>query len=147
MDAKEVNAVLDNLCDKIGTTADKLVPEFAGYYIARNCAWIILGLAILAFCIYSMVKAIRMYRISGQERKLTRSYINRVLDGKNPGLPGYYDTDLVYYDDGDIGMYTCFACISGIVSLWLLIEGITRIIGWILSPYAMTVMWIINAMD
>lgn len=145
MDAKEVNAVLNNLCNKIGTTADKLVPEFAGYYIARNCAWIILGLAVLVFCIYSMVKAIKMHRISGQERKLTRSYINKVLDGKDPGLPGYYDTDLVYYD-GDIGIYTCVAAISGIISLWLLIEGVIRILGWILSPYAMTVMWIVNHM-
>ena len=147
MDAKEVNAVLDNLCDKIGTTADKLVPEFAGYYIARNCAWIILGLAMLSLALYCLIRVIKMYRATKNEIKLTKSYINKVLDGKDPGTPGYFDSEFVYYDDGDIGMYICFASISGIVSLWLLIEGITRIIGWALSPYAMTVMLIINHMS
>lgn len=30
MNSNDVNSIIDNLCDKLGTTASKLIPEMAG---------------------------------------------------------------------------------------------------------------------
>ena len=36
MNSNDVNSIIDNLCDKLGTTASKLIPEMAGYQIAKH---------------------------------------------------------------------------------------------------------------
>lgn len=39
MNSNDVNSIINNLCDKLGTTASKLIPEMAGYQIAKHSIW------------------------------------------------------------------------------------------------------------
>ena len=45
--SSEVNDVINNICEKLGTTADIIVPEFARYMAAKNIKTLILGLIFL----------------------------------------------------------------------------------------------------
>ena len=33
MNSSDVNSIINNLCDKLGTTASKLIPEMAGWKV------------------------------------------------------------------------------------------------------------------
>lgn len=44
MNSNDINSIINNLCDKLGTTASKLIPEMAGYQIARYSIWMFVSL-------------------------------------------------------------------------------------------------------
>lgn len=44
MNSNDVNSIINNLCDKLGTTASKLIPEMAGYQIAKHSIWLVISL-------------------------------------------------------------------------------------------------------
>ncbi len=47
--SEEVNAIINNLCDKFGTTVELLIPALARYYIVTNIVEMIIGL--IVFCV------------------------------------------------------------------------------------------------
>ena len=55
--SEEVNAIINNLCDKLGTSAKLLIPELARMRIMENAVMLIIGLAVLAVGVYFLPKA------------------------------------------------------------------------------------------
>lgn len=44
MNASEINSVIDNLCNKLGTTVDYLLPEIARYHQGKAIALLVIGI-------------------------------------------------------------------------------------------------------
>lgn len=57
--SEEINAVIDKLCEKLGTTAQCLIPEMAKLGIAEAAVGIIFSAIILAVLIYLFPKTLR----------------------------------------------------------------------------------------
>lgn len=55
--SKEVNEIINNLCEKLGTSAKFLIPEMAKLNIAQGVFMIILTAIMLAICGVMTVKA------------------------------------------------------------------------------------------
>ena len=144
MNATDVNGILDNICSKIGTTAKMLVPEMAGYMISRYVIVLVLAAIFLIASGFCFSRIIKMKR---QEKDTVRLYkdINNQIqmsttwDGKGPNL--------IYYTEDDYFPWWLSGIIIGLFGVTLLCIGISKIVGWSLSPNAMTVMWIINALS
>lgn len=49
MNVNDVNAVIDNICNKLGTTVEAVVPEYAKYMIASKLTALIIGVVIAFF--------------------------------------------------------------------------------------------------
>jgi H+/Cl- antiporter ClcA len=49
MNANDVNAIIDNICNKLGTTVEMVVPEYAKYMIASKLVTLIIGVMITFF--------------------------------------------------------------------------------------------------
>lgn len=46
--SEEVNKIIDNLCEKLGTSARLLIPELARMHIAEAVVTIVISVAVLA---------------------------------------------------------------------------------------------------
>ena len=55
--SKEVNEIINNLCDKLGTSAKFLIPEMAKLNIAQGVFKVIFTAIMLTFCGVTTVKA------------------------------------------------------------------------------------------
>ncbi len=55
--SKEINAVIDNLCSKLGTSAKFLIPELARMHIAQGIFSSVVSAVIFIICIYFARKA------------------------------------------------------------------------------------------
>ena len=55
--SKEVNEIINNLCDKLGTSAKFLIPEMAKLNIAQGVFMVIFTAIMLALCAVMTVKA------------------------------------------------------------------------------------------
>lgn len=115
MNANEVNAVIDNLADKLGLAAGnaaQLVPEFARYSIATDAATLLASGLIVAVC-----AALILW---------TRK---RNASDWNPAA------DAVYIVCGIIGVIFAAVFLCALLDL----------AGWIASPQAATVHYILGA--
>ena len=113
MNANEVNAVIDNLADKLGLAAGnaaQLVPEFAKYSIATDAVQVLVYGLIVAACAALIIWAAR----------------------RDPDLGD--DPKGVYIVCGIIGV------IFTVVFLWELSD----LVGWLASPQAATVKYILG---
>lgn len=55
--SEEVNAIINNLCDKFGVTVELLIPALARYYIATNIVGMIISLIIFCVAVRFIPKA------------------------------------------------------------------------------------------
>ena len=55
----EINEIINSLCERFGTTAEKLIPAMARYYIATNSFGLILGLILMLAGAFLFPKAIK----------------------------------------------------------------------------------------
>lgn len=113
MNANEVNAVIDNLADKLGLAAGnaaQLVPEFAKYRIATDAVWLLAFGLIVAACAASIIWAARRDPDWGDDPKS------------------------IYIVCGIIGV------IFTVAFLWELAD----LVGWLASPQAATVKYILG---
>lgn len=114
MNANEVNAVIDNLADKLGLAAGnaaQLVPEFAKYSIATDAVTMLASGLIVAVCVALIIWATRR------------------------------DND---YGDDPFGVYI----VCGIVGLIFTVVfgcALSDLVGWLASPQAATVKYILGA--
>ena len=159
MNSNDVNSIIDNLCEKLGTTANKLIPEMAGYYIARESIWLIISLIFIGIAIGFIIKLIRMkksddkvlmafpdkansfIKIMDKHNDISQWTRSEVFDAIN------YLTGAIrkpYYDDAEYGWRIFTAVWSGGIGAVIFGTALTKILGWILSPNAMAFMWIIN---
>jgi len=53
----EVNAVIDNICEKLGTTTEFLIPELARMEICTNVATLLMSLIFIIIALYFLPKA------------------------------------------------------------------------------------------
>ena len=117
MNANEVNAVIDNLADKLGLAAGnaaQLVPEFAKYSIATDAAFVLASGLIVAACLALIL--------------WTR---------KRHASDWSTSSDAVYIVCGIIGVIftAVFLC------------GLADLVGWLASPQAATVKYILRAIQ
>lgn len=116
MNANEVNAVIDNLADKLGLAAGnaaQLVPEFAKYSIATDAVRLLAFGLIVAACAALIIWAVR----------------------RDPDLGAI--PDLVYIVCG----------IIGVIFTAMFLRTLTDLVGWIASPQAATVKYILGAIQ
>ena len=50
MNTNDVNTIIDNICSKLGTTVEMVVPEYAKYMIASKVISLIIGMVIALRC-------------------------------------------------------------------------------------------------
>ena len=104
----EINQVIDNLCEKLGTTAAQLAPEFARMEIARGVISIAVGILILVVAIYFLRRNIKLYFKAQEDR----------------------DNDFPYVFGAIVFGIAVF------ISIIALIIDLNSLIGWIASPQA-----------
>ena len=65
MKEKEVNAIINNICDKVGIGIDSMkdfVPIFAKYKIINSAFWFVVLLAVSMFFVFLARKMLELYR-------------------------------------------------------------------------------------
>lgn len=65
--SKEVNEIINNLCEKLGTSAKFLIPEMARMNIAQSVFMVIFTAIMLALCAVMTVKAWKYDHRDGQD--------------------------------------------------------------------------------
>jgi len=56
----EVNAVIENLCNKFGVTVDYLLPKIVRYVTVMSAAGVIIGVLIIIACVIALKKAYKV---------------------------------------------------------------------------------------
>lgn len=117
MNTNDVNIIIDNICNKLGTTVEMVVPEYAKYMITSKLVTLITGGVITFFV------AILMNMMLASLKKRIAKYREK-YDSDD-----WYDEDWVLpYIFGGIALI-----FVGIVGTVTLINGLD-IIPWIISP-------------
>lgn len=117
MNANDVNVVIDNICNKLGTTVEMIVPEYAKYMIASKLVTLIIGVVIAFFATVLM-----SMMLASLKKKITE-------------YKEEYESD-DWSDEDWVILYI----IGGIVITFVEIIAIKTIIGgldfipWIVSP-------------
>ena len=105
----EINIVIDNLCEKLGTTVEYLIPEITKV----NTVSAIYGIVI--FGIFTVISVL-IFRYSWKK----------------------YHAEDCYDDLGPIlGMAT--AVMTGVITISLMLSNVGELIKWISSPTAMAI--------
>ena len=164
MNSNDVNSIINNLCDKLGTTAAKLIPEMAGYQIAKFSIWLVISIIFIAIAVGFTVK---LYWMHKKDREILAIYPDmiRKLDQKLKdsgilddraiaqwGLIEWKNTlddvrrvrGTLQYDESTWVVTVFVAALSAIIGLPMFGIALAKIIGWHLAPHAMAFMWVID---
>lgn len=163
MNSNDINSIIDNLCDKLGTTANKLIPEMAGYQIAKDSIWLVISLIFIGACIGLTIKILRMRKADGEMLALYPERFKKIdeqfqrLNYEIEGAPQWAIQDwknilcelprvttIYNVDESTYCMFIMSAIWSGLLGIVIFGVALMKIIGWSLSPHAMAFMWIIN---
>ena len=162
MNSNDVNSIINNLCDKLGTTANKLIPEIASYQIARHSIWMFVSLIFIGIAIGFIIKLLWMQK---NDQKMLALYPDQIrkMDEKlkNSGikdnLPSWtwrewqiiiddvrHVKTTLQWDESTWCLMIVITTTSGIIGLVIFGIALSNLIGWHLAPNAMTVTWILN---
>lgn len=162
MNSNDVNSVINNLCDKLGTTASKLIPEMAGYQIAKHSIWLVVSLIFIGVCIGLTIKLLRMRKADGEMLAIYPVWVKKLDDSlKKSGIineiPQWsireWENTLdrarqavttVNYDESTWCVFIVTAVLSGLIGIVIFGVDLYHIIGWCIAPNASAFMWIIN---
>ena len=163
MNSTDINNVINNLCDKLGTTVNNLIPEMAGYQIAKSSIWLVISLIFIGVCVGLTIKIVRMNKADGKALALYPNRFREIdeklkaVDYEIIGAPQWAIQDwrralndlpnvtTVYnVDESTYCMFIMSAILSGLTGVVIFGIALMKIIGWSLSPHAMTFMWIIG---
>lgn len=117
MNTNDVNAIIDNICNKLGTTVEMVVPEYAKYMIASKLVTLIIGVVIAFFAttLMNMMLTSLKKKIAKYKEKYERD--------------DWWDEDwVVPYVIG--GIVLIFV---GIVGTIILVDGL-NFVPWLISP-------------
>ena len=117
MSANNVNTIIDNICAKLGTTVEMVVPEYAKYMVARNLTTFITGVGLIIL----IVVLAKMLMVS--------------LNKKIAEYKEEYESN-DWWDAGWSVLYLIggvILVIIGFVALSILISGLD-FIPWLISP-------------
>ena len=120
MKEKEVNAVINNICDKVGIGVDSMkdfVPIFAKYKIINSAFWFVVLLAVSMFFVFLARKMLELYRKGNEWNKEEYGF----------GVAGAGLMSLIF----------------GCVSLGYLVNAVE----WAIVPNAMVVQYILSMMN
>lgn len=162
MNSNDINSVINNLCDKLGTTASKLVPEMAGYQIAKHSIWLVISLIFIGVAIGLTVKLLWMWK---KNHETLAIYPNRVRElDEIIRKTGMYDeqssftraqwedvvsksrmvTAWMEWDEDTWTVMILTAVLSGLIGVVIFGIALYHIIGWSIAPNASAFMWIIG---
>lgn len=163
MNSNDINSIIDNLCNKLGTTANKLIPEMASYQIAKHSIWMFVSLIFIGVAIGLTIKILRIHKDDQEvlalyperfkllDKELQK--INYEIEGGPKWIIPEWKTALrelphvtrIY--DADESLYCAFvlsAVWSGLIGIVIFGVALYHIIGWCIAPNASAFMWIIN---
>ena len=163
MNSNDINSIINNLCDKLGTTANKLIPEMAGYQIAKHSIWLAISIIFIGVATGLTIRLLWMKRNDGKTLALYPDLI-RKLDQQlkdsgmmNGQLPPYTRNEWINTLDsvrqvrGTMQRDESTWCAMVLTAVWsgligIVIFGIAlyHLIGWHIAPHASAFMWIIN---
>lgn len=163
MNSNDINSIINNLCDKLGTTANKLIPEMAGYQIAKHSIWLAISIIFIGVAIGFTIKLLWMRKNDGKMLAIY-PYLVRKLDLKlkdsgimDEQLPPYTRnewmnivndvdrvTDTMQWDESTWCAMVLTAVWSGLIGVVIFGIALYHIIGWSIAPNASAFMWIIN---
>ena len=162
MNSNDINSIIDNLCEKLGTTANKLIPEMAGYQIARHSIWMFVSLIFIGIAIGFIIKLLWMKKNDQKMLALYPELVKKLDEELKKG--GMIDNinhwsrmewqDMIddvrhvkttlRWDESIWCLMIIIAVTSGITGLTIFGIALSNLIGWHLAPNAMTVTWILN---
>lgn len=162
MNSNDVNSVINNLCDKLGTTAGKLIPEMAGYQIAKYAVLMAISFIFIGVAIGFAIK-LRWMKKNDQEMLALYPELVKKLDEKlkEGGMIDNINQwsrmewqnivdnvrqvkTTLHWDESTWCVMIMTAASSGLIGIVIFGVALFKLIGWHLAPHAMTVMWIIN---
>lgn len=164
MNSNDVNSVINNLCDKLGTTASKLIPEMAGYQIAKHSIWLAISLIFIGVAIGFTIKLLWMKKRDGEMLAIYPDLVRKIdLKLKDSGmmedgvLPSYVRNEwmntldsvsrirgTMHWDESTWCCMILTAVWSGLIGIVIFGIALYHIIGWCIAPNASAFMWIIN---
>lgn len=162
MNSNDVNSIIDNLCDKLGTTASKLIPEMAGYQIAKHSIWLAVSLIFIGVAIGLTIRLLWMRKRDG---KILALYPDKVkeLDEKlkNSGMMDKihqwtrieWENTLenirriqgtMQWDESTWCAMIVTSICSGLIGIVIFGIALYHLIGWCIAPNASAFMWIVQ---
>lgn len=163
MNSSDINSIIDNLCNKIGTTANKLIPEMAGYQIAKHSIWLVISLIFIGVAIGFAIKLLKMHKADVKMLALYPKTFEELdeelqkFDYKVEGAPNWaihewrkalselpHVTTVYNADESTWRAMILTAVWSGLIGVVLFGIALYHIIGWSIAPNASAFMWIIN---
>lgn len=162
MNSSDVNNIIDNLCDKLGTTASKLIPEMAGYQIATYSIWLAISIIFIGVAIGFTIKLLWMKKRDGEMLAIYPDLIKKLdlqlkdsgmMDKLHPCTLREWENTLedlsrvkgtINWDDSTWVAMMLTAVCSGLIGIVIFGIAIYHIIGWSIAPNASAFMWIIN---
>ena len=166
MNSNDVNSIINNLCDKFGTTASKLIPEMAGYQIAKHSIWLVISLIFIGVAIGFTIKLLWMKKRDGEMLAIYPDLVRKIdlklkdsgiMEDEHPQLPPYTRTEwmntlesvrqirgTMHWDESTWCAMVLTAVWSGLIGVVIFGIALYHIIGWCIAPNASAFMWIIN---
>ena len=154
MNSNDINSIIDNLCNKLGTTANKLIPEMAGYQIAKHSIWLVISLIFIGVCIGLTIKLLRMRKENGEMLAIYPEWVKKLDEHlKNSEIineiPQWSRRDwedtlnrarqavtTVNYDESTWCAMVITAVWSGLIGVVIFGIALYHIIGWCIAPNA-----------
>jgi hypothetical protein len=118
MNANDVNVIIDNICNKLGTTVEMVVPEYAKYMITSKVISLIIGV-VIAFFATALINM------------LLASLRKKIAEYKEE----YGNTDDWWSEDWAILYIIGYGVIMiiGIIAFAFIVSGLD-FIPWLISP-------------
>lgn len=117
MNANDVNEIINNICAKLGTTVEKVVPEYAKYKVVSNLQEFLIGVVLAIITTFLTMTMLKMLK------KRIVEYVDEY------GHNDWYDEDFVevYYIGG------AFLFILMVIATVMIVNGLD-FVPWLVSP-------------
>lgn len=118
MNTNDISVIIDNICSKLGTTIEAVVPEYAKYMIASKVISLIIGVVIAFFA------TVLMHTLMASLKKKIAEYKEE-----------YGSTDDWWSEDWAISYIVSYGVIIiiGIIAVAFIVSGLD-FIPWLISP-------------
>ena len=162
MNSNDINSIINNLCDKLGTTANKLIPEMAGYQIAKHSIWLAISIIFIGVAIGLTIRLLWMRKNDHKMLAIYPEWAEKLDENlKESGildkLPQWSFreweitldrarrvTAVMEWDESTWCAMVITAVWSGLIGIVIFGVALYHIIGWRIAPNASAFMWIIN---
>lgn len=162
MNSNDVNSIINNLCDKLGTTASKLIPEMAGYQIAKHSIWLFVSLIFIGVAVGVTIRLLWMRKNNKKllaiypelVKKLDENLKESEIRGELPKwtLTRWSDildrarevTTVAHWNESTWAAMVVTAIWSGLLGIVIFGVALYHIIGWSIAPNASAFMWIVG---